>query len=787
MISNYFKVAFRIFQRQRVYSLINVGGLAIGLSCTIILLLWIKSELSYDRYHENADKILRVTSKYEVEGKVDSHVGTPSPLAPILKERIPGINNFVRFSRSGVVEVVYQEKRFFESIYRADPSIFDIFTFPLIRGDKSTVLQDPNSILISEAIKEKYFGDHDPVGEVLTLYGDRDYIITGIFRNVPENSHFRFDFLISFTSIAERRVNDWGVSNYLSYILTTDEFDREIYESMIPGIIEEYKGRDARYVYKIEYRLQNLTDIHLHSNLRGEFEGNGNMANIYTFSVVGLFLLFIACFNYVNLSTAKYSTRTREVGIRKVMGSSKIQLIKQFLSESLLFSLTALVLAIALVELILPTFNTLIRKNLDISYSGNLVFFIQIVIVGAGVGLLSGIYPAFLLSNFNPVNILKGALRGQSRGLFLRKGLIVVQFSISSILIVSLFILINQMDYVDSKDLGLNKDQIVNISINDKDLLDKISVIKNELVQHPDIISVSATSYSPLNGLGNQNYWYEGLGDNMYPAMNWISVDQDFVKTYGLELISGRDFSGEIPSDIEKAYILSESAAKEVGWNDPLGQPFKIANKGIVIGIVKDFHFKSLHERIGPIALNIYPEWYNFISVRIDSQNLSRTIDQISRKWKEFSPRRTFEYTFLDEEFGRLYESEKILKSVFTYAACLAIIIATLGLFGLVAYETQRRNKEIGIRKVLGADIRSILILFWKEFFKWILLANVFAVPVIYMVMSKWLDNFAYRIDISWSPFVWGAGAVMFIAIGTISIQAIKAALQDPVDTLKYE
>ncbi|MCP4725600.1 MAG: FtsX-like permease family protein [bacterium] len=787
MFKSYYKIAFRTFQRQKFYSFINITGLALGLACVIILILWIKNEFSYDRYHDNSERIYRVTSKYEVDGKIRKFVSTPSPLAPVLAEKIPGVSDYVRFGGMGSVEVIYQDKRFFEDVALADPGIFRIFTWPLITGNPETILQDPRSLLISEEMKAKYFGENEAVGKVLSFYGDRDYRIAGIFRNIPENSHFRFDFLASFAPVAKRRINDWGISNYSTYILTTDEFDPGKYADLIPGIIEEYEGSDARYVYKSEYPLQKLTDIHLYSNLDGDSETNISITNIYIFTAIALFILFVACFNYVNLSTAKYTSRTKEVGIRKVLGSTRSQLIRQFLSESILFTLIALILAVALVELTLPTFNSLAHKNLDINYSGNIVFLMQILALGIGVGLFSGSYPAFLLSNFQPVKIIRGMIQTHTRGVFLKKSLVVIQFSISIMFIVGTIILYDQLDFIYNKDLGMNKEQIVNITINDKNILDKIPVIKSEFKKHPDIISVSATSYSPVSSIGHQNYWYEGLGDQMYPAMNWISVDSDFIETYGLELISGRDFSSEIPSDIERAYILSESAVKEVGWDDPLGQPFRIPEKGVVIGVVKDFHFKSLREKIGPIALNIWPSWYNFISVKINTRNISETMDHIRDRWKEFSPRMTFEYSFLDEDFGKLYESDKILSRIFTYAAGLAIIIAILGLFGLVAFEAQQRNKEIGIRKVLGADILKILMLFWREFFQWIVIANVFAWPIVYITMSGWLQNFAYRINIGWSPFISGALSVLVISIITISLQASKAAMKNPVDTLKYE
>jgi putative ABC transport system permease protein len=787
MFKSYYKIAFRIFQRQKFYSFINISGLALGLACVIILILWIKNELSYDRYHENADRIYRVTQRSEVDGKVNASVYTPSPLGPAFKNDFPEVEEFVRFARSREVLVQYKEMRQFETIFYADPSIFKIFSFPLIDGNHDNAITDPNSVLISEDMKNKYFSNEDPIGKTLVINNDGEYIVTGVFKNIPSNSHFRFDFLLSFTPIAERRVNQWGISNYYTYILARDNIDIAQFESKIPAFVEKYKDSRSRYYYKTNFPLQRLKSIHLRSNLRGEIEPNNSIENIYLFSAVTLFVLFIACFNYINLATARYTSRTKEVGIRKVLGAEKGQLIRQFLNESVIFSLTALVVAVALVEMFLPVFNSLTGSDLSIFAGNDYDHFAIIILLGILVGIISGSYPAFLLSNYQPVKIFRGMMRTKYFGMVFKRSLVTIQFAISIIFITGTLILYSQLDYLKNKDLGLDVEQILNIPIHDNEMISKIDLIKSEISQNPDIIDVTATSYFPGKNTGYQNYSYDGLSETVSPMMRWISVDEGFIDTYGLELVSGRNITKESIVTGKREYILTESAVKEIGWDEPIGQNFFIGADGVVVGVVKDFHFRSLHQVIEPIALYYYPGWIEYLSVKIHRENISEAIKFLEMKWDETVPGREFSYTFLDEDFGRLYESEKILGKLFLYVAFIAISVSCLGLFGLVAFEARQRNREIGIRKVLGAEVGNILVLFWKEFFSWILIANIFAVPVIYVSMKGWLQNFAYRIEMGWLPFLSGMGIVMFIAIATISIQAARAALQNPVNTLKYE
>jgi putative ABC transport system permease protein len=786
MFKNYLKIAFRSLKKHRGYSSINIVGLAIGMAACLLLFLWIQNELSYDRYHEKAGRIFRVFQQDEVEGRVDRFAWTPAPLGPALVNEFPDIEKAVRFGRNRFL-ISYENKRFYEDVFFADPEVFDVFTFPLIKGDPKTVLKEPRSIIISEEIKEKYFAEEDPIGKIINLDEFGDFKITGVLKNIPPNSHFRFDFLGFFKDYAAHNFGQWGISNYWTYVLTSKNFNQDKFKEKLPEFVEKYRGKEVRDKYKLTYPLQPLTSIHLHSDLRGEIEPNSDIETIYIFSAVALFILLIACLNYINLSTARYASRAREVGLRKVIGASRRQLINQFLGESLLFSFIGLLLAVALAELFLPLFNSLSGKRLTIDYLDNFILLPGLVIIVLFVGLTAGSLPALYLSALQPAKTLKGMLKAGSRVSWLRRSLVLSQFAISIIFVFCTITISNQLSYIRNKKLGFNKEHVINIPIYDKDALQRYETIKNEFLKNPRILGVSASSFFPGKVSWYQDYWYEGMSDRENPMICWIPVDHDFLPTFGIELVSGRNFSRDFPSDVKGAYILNESAVKEIGWDSPLGKQLKIVEKGTVVGVVKDFHFKSLHQQIEPLALYLCPEYFEYLSVRIRPGVIPQTLAFLKDKWQELVPNQLFQYSFLDEDFDRLYKAEMRLEKIFGIVTSLAVFIACLGLFGLAAFTAEQRTKEIGVRKVLGASVTGIFILLSKEFTRWVLVANVIAWPLAYYAMSRWLQNFAYRTSIELWIFLLAAAVAFVVALLTVSYQAVRAALANPVESLRYE
>jgi putative ABC transport system permease protein len=786
MLKSYMKTSWRSLLRYKVYSTINLFGLAIGIACSLLIFLWIQDELSYDRFHENSDRIYRVVTESQSDGNVNRIAITPAPLASALTEDFPGIVKAVTLDNN-VFFIRYQNRRFNERVFFSDPEFFDIFTLPLIKGDSKTALKEPYTIVISESASNKYFGEDDPLGKILTFDKEWTFKITGVFKDIPENSHLRFDFLASIMSYKSRYMDQWGVSNFHTYVLTSEEFSPERFQDLIPDFVEKYRGSEVRHVYKLQYLLQPITSIHLHSHLKGEVRPNGNMNNIFIFSAIALFILLIACFNYINLSTARYTTRVKEVGIRKVVGAHRLHIIKQFLGESTYITFIALIIAVITAHLLLPIFNSLAGKELGINYIENHELWIFMILIILGISAASGSYPALLFSVFRPANVLKGTECVRMKGHFLRKTLIVVQFAISIIFIVGTLTIHNQLNYVRNKKLGFNKEHVVNIPLYDEDALNKIEIIKNEFLQNSNILSVSASGYRPGGVVYNQSYWYEGASEDKNLMIQWIAVDHDFLNTYEIELVTGRNFSKQFPSDIEQAYILNESAVKEIGWESPLGKQFEINKKGTVIGVIKDFHFESLHQKLEPMALCVYPGAFECLAVRIRPGNIPNVLNFMQNKWQNLVPNQVFQFSFLDEDYDNLYRAETRLSKIFSYITFFTIVIACLGLFGLTALITELRTKEIAVRKVLGASITGIVAMLSREFLKLVLAANIIAWPVAWYAVNKWLGNFSYRINLGiWIFFLSGI-LVLVIAFAAVIYQSVKAAAANPIDLIRYE
>jgi len=624
MFKNYIKVALRNTIRHRGYSFINIAGLAIGMACCVVLFLYVQNELGYDRFHEKADQIYRVITKYESNGQINRIASTSAPLGPALQDDFPEVRQTVRLGKN-VFKILHQRKRYYEQLFFVDPEIFDVFSFPLTTGDPKTVLSEPYSLVISEKMAKKYFSEDNPVGKVLNIENWHDFRITGVLKNIPSNSHLQFDFLAPFTDFVSRNLREWGMSNYYTYALLAEGFSLEEFERKIPDFVEKYRGNESRYAYKVRYTLQPITRIHLHSHLSLEISPNNDINNVAIFALVTVFILLIACFNYLNLSTARYALRAKEVGMRKVIEARRAQIISQCMGETLILSLISVFLTLVLIELFLPVFNTLSGNELKADYFENpilIVFLAGIVVV---VNLISGIYPAHKISTFQPVIALKGGFQDGTKAPAMRRILVIGQFAISGIFLITTAVFFRQLNYVKSAELGFDKEHVVMIPIKEVEILKKRETIKQEFLKNPNVHSACSSSFFPGKKMWYQSYWYEGAqeGGDM---MHWMAVDPDFLETFQIELLTGRNFAKDLPADTHNSYLLNEAAAKEIGWEESLGKQFKINEKGPVIGIVKDFHFSSLHQQIEPLALLIYPDGYEFFSVRIRPDAVAETL-----------------------------------------------------------------------------------------------------------------------------------------------------------------
>ena len=782
------KVALRNLLKHKGHSFINIFGLSLGMSCCLLLFLWVQEELSYDRYHEKASRIFRVVNQYEVDGQVKRSAASSAPLAPALLADFPEVEKAVRLGTNGFL-VSCKDKYFIEQIFFADPEFFEIFNFPIVQGNQKTALKEPDAILISETMKNKYFGEEEPLGKILILDEKKTFQVTGVFKDIPPNSHFRFDFLGNFAGYASKDLTNWGVSNYYTYILVKETSSFAGLKEKLPLFIEKYRGKAAVEKYKTKYLLQPLTTIHLHSNLKNEIEPNSDVGTVYSFSAVALFVLFIACINYINLTTAMYMKREKEIGLRKIFGALRPQLLYEFLLEALFFSLIALVLALILTKLFLPFFNSISGKSLIIDILDNLLLFPVIFGIFLTVGGISGLFPAVFLSSRPPVNTLKGTFNTIGRASFYRRFLVVFQFAISIVFIIATLIIIKQSRYITAKNLGFTKDNMICIPIHTKTVQEKYQTIKSEFLRLANVRAASASTFLPEKNYWYVNYWREGINTDENPMIHCLNVDEDFIRTFEIKILKGRSFSERFPADRESTYILNESAVKEFGWESPPGKKFKLGSGkvGTVIGIIQDFYFRSLYHEIKPAVLYFSPQWFAYFSVRISPYAIPGTLNLLKKKWQEILPGEPFSYSFLDDDIDNLYKTEWRLGKIFTVVAILAIIIACLGLLGLAVFSTGQRTKEIGIHKVHGASVGRIVLLLSREFTGCVLLANIIAWPIAWYTMNKWLKNFAYRTDMSIGLFFMSGAIVLIIALLTIGYKTMAAASANPVNTLRYE
>jgi putative ABC transport system permease protein len=802
MLKNYLKLTFRNLLKHKVFSLINITGLAIGIACSILIIFFVTFELSYDKFHHKAGRIYRLAVKGLVSNTKINSTYSSAITFKMLFQDFPEIEQGVKFLNFRNIIVNTDEKVFHESdVFAVDANFFDVFSFPLIKGSPGTVLSRPNSVVITKEIASKYFGKNNAMGKILKIElpdnrGTVDFEITGVSENVPGNSHFHYNFLISLVSFPDLINNPfWSANNFISYIVLKEGSSRKELEAKFPGFTRKYMGGDRfdKWVAKgnfWEYYLQPLTEIHLHSDLSGEFEPNGNAAYVYICLLIAIFILLIACINFMNLTTAKSAGRAKEVGLRKVVGSSRSNLVKQFLGESIIVSFIALTLAIVIVECLLPLYSHFIGRQLGIHYFDNFIVIPSLIALALLVGLLSGSYPAFFLSAFRPASVLKGKLKEGIKSSWLRNILVIFQYSISIILIIGTTVVYKQLIFIQNERLGFDKEHVIVIK-NPQALSGNISAFKEKLLQYSGVQHVSISHRVPGKTFNNIGFGVEGVEETF--LLNLCCCDPEFKDVMKLKMARGRFFSRDYPTD-SSAIILNEAALKVLGWDQPINKKLDDGNpQGIfhVIGVVKDFHYESMHQKVRPMGflfLNGTYKWQaNYISVRVNPGNISQTIQLIENTWDSFSPKLPLEYSFLDEDYDRLYKNEQQTHQLFIIFSFLAIFIACLGLLGLASFMAEQRTKEIGIRKALGATVNHITVMLSKDFTKWVLVANLVAWPAAYLAMHEWLQDFAYRIKISWWMFVFAGMLAFIIALVTVSFQVFKAARKNPVESLQYE
>jgi len=810
MIRNYLKIAFRNLARYKFISFINLFGLTVGLTCCFLILAYILHEVSYDKFQPNADRVYRVTRSFNnpQTGALSLNLSTVAPpFGPLLQNDFKEIENMTRLISNGTTSVKYDEKMLNEqNIYFADDKFFDFFRVNIVKGNPGKALADPYSVMMSDETAKKYFANEEPMNKVIriNLGNYFDFKVTGIYKPLPSNTHFHPDMLLSFNTLndtliygAENLRTNFGNNSFFTYIRLPGNYDPQKLEKQFPAFLDRnmpQRNSQFKPSQGTALALQKLTDIHLRSHTDYEAEENGDIKRVYIFSAIALFILVIACINYMNLSTARSTLRAREIGIRKAVGAQRKEVIAQFLSESVLISWIAMLLAFGLTWLLIPLLNKVSGQQLGFDILLKWQIILPVLIVPFIVGIISGIYPALFMSSFQPVKVLKGFLKVGSGNISFRKVLVTLQFAISIILIICTAIVFTQMHYMQTKSLGFDRDHIVTLPYA-SELNDKFDAFRTELLSNSNIKNAGRSSRIPTGRLLDAMGARMMSGDTLAPVnadIKFVSADQDFISTYGVKVLAGRGFSRDFSLDTS-AFLINEAAAKVLGFNsneNAIGKDFGYGNrKGKLIGVFNDFHFESMHQRIVPLVLLVPRSANNYgrISIKIAGANIPAALSHIERTWKKFLPETPYEYTFLDENFERLYKAEERQKTLLGIFASFAIFIACLGLFGLSAFSISQRIKEIGIRKVLGADVSTIVALLSKDFLKLVAIAAVVAFPVAWYFMNKWLQDFAYRISMPWWIFLVAGIIATIIALVTISFQAIKAAVANPVKSLRTE
>ena len=812
MLSNYFKIALRHLMRNKAFSIINILGLAIGISCCLMILLYVQDETNFDQFHEKGDQIHRVALDRQYPGRTSSYAIIPHSFADVMKKDFPEVNDATRiFAFGGDTgikqgETIYQEP----NVIWGDTNVFEVFTFPLLEGDSKTVLSKPNSVVLTETMAKKYFPEGNAVGQTLDLVQEEnDMLVTGICKDIPTNSHFSFNMIRSSNGL-----NFIKQANYISfsaytYLVLNKNADLKKIESKFPQLVEKYASGPVMTSFGVNYKdyqkagngyryyLQPIQDIHLHSQLEGELSPPGSLNRVYIFTIIAFFILLIACINFMNLATARSVERAREVGIRKTLGSERWQIAAQFLFEAIILSLIATVFAWGMLQYFLPLFNELANKQFSISQIVNWTYAPFFILFAIVIGLLAGSYPAISISSFDPLVVLRGSFWANKKGNLLRNTLVVFQFGISVALIICTIVVYNQLNFIQTKELGFTKDHIISVQSAGFLTEQQTETFKNQLQQLPDVESVGGCNTQPGGFFFGMSMKPEG--ENEMVTGRGLVVDHGYLECMQMDITKGRGFSKEFSDSL--AIIINESAAKELELTNPVGKILATNDQFLrqgeteqtrykIVGVVKDFHFQSLHQKITPLFFvhhNINQRVDNLISVRMNSNNIQSTIAQIEQIWEKALPGQPFSFTFLDKDLSKLYTAEQTAQKVFTLFAILAILIACMGLLGLAAYITQLRTREIGIRKVLGASVENIVGLLSKEFIVLVLVALLIASPISWYLMNEWLENFAYRIDMQWWMFALAGVLAIFIAFATVSYQSIRAALSNPIKALKQE
>ncbi len=795
MLKNYLKIVLRNIGKQKSYAFINLAGLATGMACCMLILIYVYDELSYDKYHKKADRIFRITQKFDNPNGYHPHFARcVIPWLTTLPDKLPGMDELTRIQR--VPQVVQYENRKFreQNFFVVDDNLLKVFSYPLVKGDKSTVLSEPGSAVISKAMADKYFGDTDPIGKtIMTLHrfaeadDKKDYKITGVMKNIPRNSHFSADFFVN--AGVPKKADGW----FYTYTLFTAGKDPGEYKDQIQELIRKNMGEGYASVLTLPF--QKLTDIHLYSNINRELEPNSDIKFVYIFTISAFLILFIACINFMNLSTARSSNRAREIGIRKVLGSSRRQLIRYFLGESIVFCAGALLIAYLVVISALPAFNSLTGKLIAIQLLAKPVFILGFPLAAVIAGLLAGIYPAAFLSSFKPAVVLKGSKSVSSGKVDFRKILVSFQFAISIILIICTSVIYSQLEYITSKRLVTGKEQIITIRNIPDPVKKRYKVFKNTLLGNSEIINVSAAMEEPTKEILDAGQ-FRAQGIQQDPDnrkfITPLPVDESFIDFFELELLAGSTFPVRAESDTSTRYILNETAVNFIGWSSPeeaIGKQFvwRELAAGNVVGVVKDFNFSTVRKKIKPVVFFERSQWLFCILVKARTENIKGALAVMQHSWDKMFPQYPFEYDFLDDLYGKLYSAEERQGQVLGLFSILTIIVACLGLFGLASYTAEQRTKEIGIRKILGATLPDITILLSSGFLKLVLISNFFAWPVAYYAMNRWLEGFAYRTGINLNLFCLTGAAAILIALATVTYQGIKAGAANPVDALKYE
>lgn len=808
MLKNYITTAFRNLIKHKTYSLINISGLAIGVMAFILIMLYVRDELSYDRYFPNADQIYRVTTHGVLQGGEFNMAVSPAPVGAAFVDEIPGVLKSTRVRNFGFPVIRNADLAFSEELwFTVDSSFFDVFGIELIQGDTRTALTQPNTVVLTQSTAKRYFGDEDPMGKSLSSDQQRDYLVTGIVEDPPHNTHFHYDFLASLMSYPGP-ANDpvWVSNNFYTYLVLEPNTTPEQVVDQFPGMVLKYAGPQIEQFMGVSwdqltqqgaeygFNLQPVPDIHLNSHFEYEVEPNGNLTYVRIFSIIAIFILILACINFMNLATARSAKRAREVGVRKTLGSTRGQLIQQFLTEAILLTLISFILAIVLVELLLPLYSDLVGIRLLLGLFSEALILPSLVMMVLLVGTISGSYPAFFLASFNPVKVLKGSAQAKNSNSWLRSGLVIFQFTISITLFTGTMVVYNQLNYIQNKELGYDKTNVVIVEKTD-DIGRHINAFKEDLLQDRRILTVSNSTSLIGHNTNNNVHQVQGEPAENALLLSSFVTDDQYSEAYSIEMAQGRFFSLDRPAD-SMCVVINETAAENLNIGDPIGRsllrgggPNGEMAAFEIIGIMKDFHFESMHNPIRPIV--IYPFRGNgfgrYTAVRIPEEDMAGTLGYIEEIWKKYAVDQAFEYTFLDDDFNQLYVAEERTKQIATIFSILAIFIASLGLFGLASFIIEQRTKEIGIRKVLGASVLNIYSLLSVDILKLIVIATILSWPISYMTMRRWLENFAYQIDFSHLTFLLAGLLAFIIAIATVTTQAMKAANSNPIKALKYE